>query len=451
MCLTTARAQIWNNLGGRSSAPNALAVTDRLVNARDTLDVYAIWDDLSVRVNGQAYSCRNRSGHPICANFFTGWTTLSGLLAAKTPSAVAWGSHREVFVLDLNGQLWHNYAEDTADWSGWQSLGAPAPALCSSPSAVSWAPGRIDVFAQGCDYQLWHIYNDHGWHNWEVTPGSGFMNGIPSAASNGPGRLDVAVPDFSGHVWDASYNNGSWSYQNTNMLGCGTSPTVAPLSTPVVGVLVQCNSQQILGSSFVPTLGSWNSNSTPVLANPYDVFARPALAGNNADFFYLDQNWGISYQVWAYGFWYAANTLGTDNFFTEPVPVNGIGNGLIYVFAAKTDGSIWYTFFDPRFDFSQTAAPSSRSVVAGSSASYTISELPLDGAGSTVSLQVAPSSLPPGAGASFTPVLINGLGSSTLNIMTSTSTPPGAYSLVITGTSGNISHSSAVQFTVSAH
>src|SRR5439155_14132373 len=39
-------------------------------------------------------------------------------------------------------------------WSGWQL--APLGGMSSEPAAVSWAPGRIDVFASGGNRQIYH-------------------------------------------------------------------------------------------------------------------------------------------------------------------------------------------------------------------------------------------------------------------------------------------------------
>ncbi len=42
-------------------------------------------------------------------------------------------------------------------WTGWSSLGG---GLYSNPAAVSWAPGRIDMFALGGDHAMWHKWFD---------------------------------------------------------------------------------------------------------------------------------------------------------------------------------------------------------------------------------------------------------------------------------------------------
>jgi hypothetical protein len=88
-----------------------------------------------------------------------------------SPLRVAWAS------LNLGGTI----STDPALTSG--------PGLSSAPAAVSWAPGRLDVFAPAADNSLQH------W-SWEGGPwGSdnlgGDLTSAPVAVSWAPGRLDV--------------------------------------------------------------------------------------------------------------------------------------------------------------------------------------------------------------------------------------------------------------------
>src|SRR5262249_1027350 len=98
--------------------------------------------------------------------------------------------------------------------------------------------------------------------------------------------------------------------------------------------------------------------------------------------------------------------------------------------------------------FSLSATPSSQTVTAGSSASYTVTVTASNGFNGTVNLSV--SGLPSGATATFNPASISGSGSSTLAISTSCSTPAGTYTLTIAGTIGSLSHSARVTLVVNA-
>ncbi len=97
-------------------------------------------------------------------------------------------------------------------------------------------------------------------------------------------------------------------------------------------------------------------------------------------------------------------------------------------------------------DFTVSASPSSRTVVQGVGTSYTATVTPTNGFGAAVALSV--SGLPTGAGGTFSPTSVGGSGSSTLSVTTAVSTPAGAYTLTITGTSGALVRTTTVALIV---
>jgi len=100
-------------------------------------------------------------------------------------------------------------------------------------------------------------------------------------------------------------------------------------------------------------------------------------------------------------------------------------------------------------DFSLSAAPTSRNVVAGAGATYTAGVPSLDGFADDVALSLT--GLPSGVGtASFSPQVIAGAGSSQLTVTTLPTAPGGTYPLTITGTAGGVTHTVAVTLVVSA-
>src|SRR5579859_1491156 len=99
-------------------------------------------------------------------------------------------------------------------------------------------------------------------------------------------------------------------------------------------------------------------------------------------------------------------------------------------------------------DFSISATPSSQTVAQGASTNYSVTVATLSGTPETISFSV--SGLPSGASASFNPTSVSNSGSSTLNVLTSSSTPAGTYTLTITGASNTTAHSTTVSLTVNA-
>jgi hypothetical protein len=100
----------------------------------------------------------------------------------------------------------------------------------------------------------------------------------------------------------------------------------------------------------------------------------------------------------------------------------------------------------PPNDFSIAASPSSATVTAGGSTSYSISTAVTSGSAQTITL--AASGLPSGATASFSPTSITAGGSATLSVSTTASTPSGTYSVTITGTGSAATHTAAVTLVV---
>jgi hypothetical protein len=97
-------------------------------------------------------------------------------------------------------------------------------------------------------------------------------------------------------------------------------------------------------------------------------------------------------------------------------------------------------------DFALTASPSSASVIAGGSVTYTVSTASRGGFTGNVTLAL--SGLPSGATGTFTPNPVGTPASSTLRVQTTGSTTRGTFTLRVTGTSGALSHQVTVSLIV---
>lgn len=97
-------------------------------------------------------------------------------------------------------------------------------------------------------------------------------------------------------------------------------------------------------------------------------------------------------------------------------------------------------------DFTFSASPASQTVTAGGSTNYTATVGNVNGFGGTVSLSA--SGLPSGATAAFNPTTIDTIGSSTMTVTTSGSTPAGTNTLTVTGTDGTLMHSATINLIV---
>src|SRR5205085_392183 len=93
-------------------------------------------------------------------------------------------------------------------------------------------------------------------------------------------------------------------------------------------------------------------------------------------------------------------------------------------------------------DFTISATPTSRTISRGSRTTYTVT---VGSAGTfTGAVSFSVTGIPKRASSSFTPSTLTSTGNSTLNINTNRNVPSGTYSLIISGTSGTVSHSTTV-------
>jgi hypothetical protein len=159
----------------------------------------------------------------------------------------------------------------------------------------------------------------------------------------------------------------------------------------------------------------------------------PANTNFNGTFMQANTSNGnyVVFNINATGFTVTA-TPGTASDGTRRAPLNGIQ--IVPLGTANPD-------------FALSATPVTASVVQGSSASYTVSVGALNGFSGAVTLSV--SGLPTGATSSFSPGAIGGGASSTLIISTAAITPANNSTLTITGTSGTLTHTTAVTLAVS--
>jgi Domain of unknown function (DUF1929)/Glyoxal oxidase N-terminus len=97
-------------------------------------------------------------------------------------------------------------------------------------------------------------------------------------------------------------------------------------------------------------------------------------------------------------------------------------------------------------DFALSATPSSRTIARKSQDSYTVTVAAINGFSGDVALTL--SGLPSRTNALFSPATLTGSGNSTLTISVNKPAQPGTYALVVTGTSGNVSHSTNITLVI---
>src|ERR1700726_3418810 len=176
--------------GGKTtfaSAPEAVCW------AQDRIDIFCIGNDFQMYhlywdLNGGGWG-PTTGPEPLGQQFLS------------APAAASWGAGRlDVFAVGGDSRMYHRYWDDTL--GGWKPIGTWEPMgdrnfqyLTFAPAAVSWGPGRLDVFAVGTDGRMYRRYLDPGANGWQPQPDwepwGGLCTSSPAVASWGPGRLDV--------------------------------------------------------------------------------------------------------------------------------------------------------------------------------------------------------------------------------------------------------------------
>ena len=123
---------------------------------------------------------------------WSAWGSLGGQLTSG-PSAIARpGGIYDVYVRGLDTAYYHKYFTPAGGWSEWERL--TEGHFNSAPGAsYRQGTGEVDVTGVGLNSQLYHGYwaAGQGWSGWSALGGS--ISGRPSAISPAPGILDVYV------------------------------------------------------------------------------------------------------------------------------------------------------------------------------------------------------------------------------------------------------------------
>jgi hypothetical protein len=135
----------------------------------------------------------------------TTWQTLGGMLASG-PGAVSSGADQmQVFARGVDEALWY-LTYDSGNWSAWQRLELvgmdEGVTIAAAPTAISPAPGQIDIYVRGSDNQLWKLsFDGDTWGTW-VSLGGQLTSGVAVAAGNIIAQAeDGSLQNGDGLVW----------------------------------------------------------------------------------------------------------------------------------------------------------------------------------------------------------------------------------------------------------
>jgi hypothetical protein len=149
------------------------------------------------------------------------WSSMGGGILPDTFSVAVNGDGRlEVFALGVDNAIWHNWETSAGgSWSGWNSTGGVGVGV---PRAVRNANGQLEVFVVGSDSAVWHIKQAGSldWGKAWTSLGGKVLTGlfvppILDVIPNGDGRLEVFAQGTDAglyHIWQNAPNGSTgWS------------------------------------------------------------------------------------------------------------------------------------------------------------------------------------------------------------------------------------------------
>jgi len=248
----------------------------------------------------------------------------------------------EAFATGTDFALWHLWqTAPNNGWSAWSSLGG---ILTSDRSVGQNADGRLEVFARGTDDALWHI--------WQVTPGGGWpswssLGGIitssPYVNRNADGRLEVfarGTDKALWHIWQTA-PNGGWSAWSS-LGGIITSdPVVARNSDGAFTVFARGTDNalwQISQTAPSNGWGAWASlggiiTSIPSIGTNADGRLEAFVRGTDGALWH-------AWQTTPGGAWSGWESLG--GVITSDAFVSRNADGRMEAFARGTDNALWH-------------------------------------------------------------------------------------------------------------
>ena len=233
------------------------------------------------------------------------------------------------------------------NWRGPVLLGGAGSAQV--PNAVSWSPGRLDVFAAALQpdvvFELAHWWYDGDWHGPQLLGGN--LGGDPSAVSWGTGRLDVFGVDGSrdGDVVSHWWFEGSWegpallarAAPHGRMAAAPSAVSVGVGRLDVFSAQSSPGDPDIVSSSYA---GSWSGPVGLPGRRDGSTFAPAVVSWGEGrlDVFATDASSGELVHWWFDGTWNGPLLLGGSLIADAPLSAISWKRGRLDVFGASGRG-----------------------------------------------------------------------------------------------------------------
>lgn len=259
--------------------------------------------------------------------------TVSGLLGSAAtpqltadPDAVSWAAGRvDVFARAGDNTLWHQFS-DGGVWSAAESMGG---SLTSGPGVASWGPNRLDVFVKGGNEGLYQrFWNGAAWGDWAALGAANEISSDPAAVSWGPNRIDVFARAKNDGLWHIFWNGSAWSEPENlggSLIG---GPAVASWGSGRLDVFVHGGGHALYHKAFRGgKWDEWESLGGTLTSDPAAVSWGP----DRIDVFGRAADNSLAHIVYDQGKWSAWETLGGSLLGSPAVATQGAGKLDVFV------------------------------------------------------------------------------------------------------------------------
>src|ERR1700733_4179595 len=419
-------------VGTSGSLTNTIAVTVNVTGGASFA--------LSATPNSQTVSPGGNTPYVVNLTVVSGFTaavnlTVSGLPANATgsfnPTSLSAGGSSTLTITTASNTPTGNFTFTITGTSG--SLTNTTTAILDVASATgSGSVISIDFVAQDVAMASTEVAGVVAEPNWNDA--SGAASTAPIALVNAGGAATTATVAWSSNnVWETPITDQPGNarmmkgYLDTGSTST-TTVTVAGLPSSSGGYQVYVYADGDNGSA--PRTGIYTISGAGITTTTIDL--TDAANTNFNGTFTLANNSVGNYVVF---------TINAAGF-----PISATGGAASDGFPRAPINGIQIVPLTPTPAFTVSAAPSSQTVSPGGGTSYSVSTSAVNGFTGSIGLSV--SGLPANATGTFSPTPVNVGSGSTLTITTASNTPPGSYSLTITGTSGSLTSTTNVTLNV---
>ena len=248
-----------------------------------------------------------------------GWVSFEAFGGGSVWPAVAIPSGDGRLELFLGGDdLYHNYQTGWSNgWDGWSAMGTPRPIF----EGAIWAPGLaadangevIALIVMTDDGSMWRLQQtawSNGWGSWQShgTPPSARLIGPVEAVRSGDGRVEAFVVDDGGTLWNVRQTAPSSSFSDWNDFG---DP----------GVALQ---------------------DRPALARSADGRLELFVRGQDGTLYH---QWETAVGTFTWSGWASmGNPVGGGGGLVDHPAIAASADGRLELFVTGTDGNVWHTW-----------------------------------------------------------------------------------------------------------